>query len=1190
MEHLRDLGRGLTLQARAVVARGEGLLRGGRKSGPRKPTPRWRSLGRLSAVLTVIVALIALTCGLAWWRLGNGPLALDVATPWLTAALEEKLGNGHQVQVGGTILERGEDGRTAVRLQDIVVRDADGGVVARAPKAEIGIGAAGLLTGNIRAERLKLIGAEMSVRIDRAGRVAVFAAPGEERPLTSIAPAEEPSAAERDIAQGMAAAAGGSPAPGLMTAFMAWLRSLDAAGLDGRDLSEIGLQNGTLAVDDVRSGRRLTFNNIHLNVARLPEGGAAVAVASTGTDGPWRFSATVRPMPDGSRTVEAVVQDVSPKDIMLAMRMTDADFQADVPISAMLQAEIGKDGRLQMMRGRMLAGAGRIGDIADPNASILIDEFKAELRWDPAQRTLQVPLEIYAGANRFTLLGQLQALDPAGQNWSFAIPQGVLVLASLDRHKEQPLILDRINVRGRLDMSARRLDIEQLDMHGNGAGLVVSGTIDGAGDSPQLMLGLAATRMGATAFQRLWPAIVAPELREWVQRYVDEGTLERLVVATNLPLSAMKRDSPPLSKEALSVELVAKDVTVRPIEGLPPIRGADIAATVTGRDAKVAVENGSVTLASGRKLQLSAGMFEVLDMAAKPMGTRTTFRIDGGADAVAELLDAAPLRGASTTVPADFSSARGNVSARIAVALPLIKDIQQSDVSYAVEGEIANFSADKVLAGQKAEAASLRVNATQNAVHIRGDIRIAGAPANLDYRIPAGASEGEIRLQATLDEAARNRLGLDFGGALSGPVAVKLSGRKSVKAGGAVGLEGRFQVEADLTQARLDELMPGWIKAAGRPARLSFTLIEHGGTKRLEDFVLEGSGATARGTIELDAKGELVSAHLPTFAISDGDKASLRAERGNDGVMRITLRGDVYDGRGLIKGTVAGQRGDQRGHRAPDLDIEIKLGAMTGFHGEALRSVDLRLTRRAGQIRVFSMNGRLGRDARIKGDLRTRGAGRQVLYLESNDAGALFRFMDIYPRIIGGTVSVAMDPPVLNEAPREGLLNIRDFEVRGEPALDRVASSGGQPGDPSSGRGAAVGRSGVAFSRLRAEFTRSPGRFSIREGVVWGPAIGATVDGSIDYARDEVRMRGTFVPAYGLNNMFSRLPVLGLFLGGNENEGLLGVTFQVVGSPKAPVLQVNMMSAVAPGILRKLFEFRGTGGQTGQIPDPIRER
>jgi hypothetical protein len=66
--------------------------------------------------------------------------------------------------------------------------------------------------------------------------------------------------------------------------------------------------------------------------------------------------------------------------------------------------------------------------------------------------------------------------------------------------------------------------------------------------------------------------------------------------------------------------------------------------------------------------------------------------------------------------------------------------------------------------------------------------------------------------------------------------------------------------------------------------------------------------------------------------------------------------------------------------------------------------------------------------------------------------------------------------------------------------------------------------------------------------------------------------------------MFSRLPILGMFLGGGENEGLLGVTYQVVGSPAAPVLQVNPMSAIAPGFLRKLFEFRGAEDRTGQVP------
>ena len=174
--------------------------------------------------------------------------------------------------------------------------------------------------------------------------------------------------------------------------------------------------------------------------------------------------------------------------------------------------------------------------------------------------------------------------------------------------------------------------------------------------------------------------------------------------------------------------------------------------------------------------------------------------------------------------------------------------------------------------------------------------------------------------------------------------------------------------------------------------------------------------------------------------------------------------------------------------------------------------------------------------------MRGRGnSGRPVVFIETNDAGAFFRFNDIYPKIIGGEMWVALDPQSADQAPQEGILNIRDFAVRGEAALDRVAASAPQqPGGPSPG---------VEFSRLRVDFTRSLGRFTIRDGLVKGPSVGATVDGYIDYHRDDVRMRGTFVPLYGLNNMFGQIPIFGLFLGGS-NEGLLGVTYEVVGPPR----------------------------------------
>jgi hypothetical protein len=153
-------------------------------------------------------------------------------------------------------------------------------------------------------------------------------------------------------------------------------------------------------------------------------------------------------------------------------------------------------------------------------------------------------------------------------------------------------------------------------------------------------------------------------------------------------------------------------------------------------------------------------------------------------------------------------------------------------------------------------------------------------------------------------------------------------------------------------------------------------------------------------------------------------------------------------------------------------------------------------------------------------------------------------------------------------------MNVRDFSIKGEAQLERAAA-GGPVGT----------QNGIAFSGLRAEFTRQSGQLTIRDGVVKGPTIGATIEGSIDYVGNTVRMSGTFVPMYGLNNMFGQIPIVGLFLGGGSNEGLIGVTYEVVGTPNQPVLRVNPISAMAPGVLRKIFEFN-TGKQNNQIDLP----
>jgi hypothetical protein len=73
-----------------------------------------------------------------------------------------------------------------------------------------------------------------------------------------------------------------------------------------------------------------------------------------------------------------------------------------------------------------------------------------------------------------------------------------------------------------------------------------------------------------------------------------------------------------------------------------------------------------------------------------------------------------------------------------------------------------------------------------------------------------------------------------------------------------------------------------------------------------------------------------------------------------------------------------------------------------------------------------------------------------------------------------------------------------------------------------------------------------------------------------------VHLRGTFVPFYGLNNMFGQIPIVGLFLGGGSNEGLLGITYEATGPPSAPRISVNPVTAIAPGLLRKFIPSPGS--------------
>ena len=1140
---------------------------------------RW--VKRLAVVIAALMVIFAGCFGGLWWRLGAGPINLEMATPWLAAAIEENIGHGNTVEVGGTQIERAGRIRIAVRIRDIIVRDRDHVIVATAPKAEVKLSGTALLMGQLRAESLNLVDAELAVRITPDGYVTVSTG-DTARPLaTGVASKRQPGATPSSPGQSMPVSPVAPSSPGAQSkttaavpenrdaangllAGLDWLDSLSLTGLDGQNLNEIGLKNGNLIVDDQQRGNKWNFENITLSLRRPSGGGVALSVGEEGSHA-WSLRVAVGAPANGVRSVDIRADKVSTTNILLALRLKDLTYSANLPLSGELKGELGRDGLPTYFRGKITAGAGTIIDSDTPDYPMEIDSAEMNVEWDSGRRVLVAPFKIISGPNRITLLGHLEPPNDSIPDWQLGFSGGTILLAGIDN--EPPLIFNRIAIGLRFDTDKRRVLLTQADISNGEIGIAGTGSLDYSA-APRLTLGFAGTPMSASALKRMWPILIVPEVREWVIERVERGSLQRIEVGVNSPVRNLSRRGPPIPDDGLAVNIVASGVSLHPVDELPSVRDADLKAHVTGRTATVTIGQAASDTPAGRKLNISDFVFEVPDMAPKPSPARVKFRIDGPVPAAAEILASDRLSEFSGTL-IDPNSSKGTVSAVVTLGLPIKRELTKADTTYAITADLGGFAADRLVMNQKLEANALKVIANNGGYQVKGDVKINGQAATLDYRKPT-EGDADIKLLATLDDASRARLGFDLGPAVSGAIPIKLVGKI-----GSPDRDSRMGIDADLTALKLDNILPGWVKLPGKSSRAVFNVVQKAQSTRLEDIVIDGGGVSIKGSIEVDQNGDLMNANFPIYSPSEGDKTTLKAERGVDGVVKVTMRGDVFDGRGFLKSAISGREADAKSKtKNIDLDVDLKLGAVAGFYGEALRSADCKLSRRNGVIRSFALSGKLGRDTPLTGDLRGRSQGREVIYLETNDAGAFFRFTDTYAKVVGGQLQLAMDPPTVEPSAKEGLINVRDFSVKGEASLDRVAA-GGQAGV----------QNGVAFSRVRAEFTRQNGQLTIHEGVLKGPMIGGTIEGSIDIPGNQVRMSGTFVPMYGLNNMFGQLPILGLFLGGGSNEGLIGVTYEIVGSPGQPVLRVNPISAMAPGVLRKIFEFN-TGKQNNPVEFP----
>jgi hypothetical protein len=116
----------------------------------------------------------------------------------------------------------------------------------------------------------------------------------------------------------------------------------------------------------------------------------------------------------------------------------------------------------------------------------------------------------------------------------------------------------------------------------------------------------------------------------------------------------------------------------------------------------------------------------------------------------------------------------------------------------------------------------------------------------------------------------------------------------------------------------------------------------------------------------------------------------------------------------------------------------------------------------------------------------------------------------------------------------------------------------------------ALNQSGLDFVRLDGKFRYYGGVVEVNDTRAFGSSIGITTEGIIVTDSNLVKLTGTVVPAYTINQVLGKIPILGQILTGGKNEGLFAANYSLSGSLENPQVSVNPLSALAPGFLRNL--------------------
>jgi hypothetical protein len=1194
-------GKALAEGSKALAEGGKALLalpERGRALVKRVPPPVQIELAKLSSrgahvcreifAGILVVGLLAIVGG--YGRLARGPISLPSLVPTIESAINGQLSDMH-VKIDDAILTRTPDGPGVLfRLINIRLIDKDGSIVAQAPLAAIGMSGAALLSGTLAPGSVDFIGP----------RLLLFYNPDQGLTLTF----QKPAASESEtLIRGSLPAEGpplGEDAPPPTETVIA--KRLEAPQAGGRrlDLTEVferarqgntsyltrfGFKNALVVLNQNGAETSWQVPDFAIDLEHRDSRSIIVGEANVAsTKGDWQLEVRAEQRPKRqSFAITTLIQNLVPSGLGGNFPSLKALKALDMVVNSESTIELSNSGQFLSGEAKLELESGQITSQWDPDNAMRIDHGNLLVRYLKEKDVVEIaPSKLSWGESNATVSGEVRPVrDASGvpTAWDFSFKANEAVLA-VEEFGLAPVRVDEWQVSGSVAPQDGRVTISRFVIRSGTASISFAGSIHDAPGSPEINLAGELTPMSMDMLKRFWPKFLAGNARDWTLQRVAAGELlggkfKVKLAAGELAKIEAGEDAP---QGAVEVKLDFTGLSVAYMDKLPPVLTGDAKFVIEGTELSVDIPQGKVVVpSSGEEIALSEGRFYIADLRPDPQQGAISFKAKAPTPTVLALLDEEPL-GYLKTVGLKPDFLGGTAEGGFNLSMPLKDDLTFKEVKLRGMARLDQAIASKLAGNMDIEGGTLDVNVTEEAVEAKGPIQIKGIPAELAWQRIFYTSDDRqppIRVMATLDEAAREKLGFKVNHLVKGPTPVTLS-----ISGLGEGTTPAMSLTADLTNAKLLFGSMGWTKPAGRTANLQFDVAQQeDGSTTLQNFKILGDDLNIAGDIALDPEQHLKSFYFSDFSIDYVTHVEITATVRDDKVLDIRANGPTYDGKQFFQSLFsAGQFTDDAAEPADPfgVDLAADIDTVVGFYDTTARDVHVTFKKRNGRIVALDAKADLNGKSPAAVTLETSGGTREIK-AEARDAGAAFRLIGFYPNVDGGEASLEVNLDAGGPGTKSGTLWARDFTVLGDEVVKDVLT------DPSSQ--AVLGpqkqqqqaeRARIDFKQLRAPFSVGGGKFRLQDAYMNGLQLGATMRGTVDFKARTVDLGGTYVPLYGLNSAFRAIPILGPVLGGRQGEGLVGITFAIKGSLDDPSVLVNPMSVMTPGIFRQIFEFTGT--------------